>query len=690
MQDKKQLLQALGQYLASDIDLFNLLLPNLFQPQHQDKLVAHLVLELLGEKNISASLLQRQLKLFTQLNQEFLHKKVQEAEPSSPRVLVTNEQVCNDNPLEQYLLEEGDWDVFDFAKDVDLDKLEAEEFADFAPEFTTNVTSNLSLPQEQQAQKFLSQLNPKMQQQLQQQAKHLLYAPLPHHEYPLNLEQSYSGSLWAKASQVALKQVETQVFTLPIFTKYQEQRLQQIFPLVEEQLDALEENATLGELFSHLTYLETSRLQFNYTLALAQGKQTNFDFTKFNFLPEAEIENNAWNHLSDLFALNGVLNKMHCFDISHDRGMFAKGSCVAANSQGVLASDYRHFNIENITPGDDYAAMEQAVRKRYQNQVFIQEMPLGILIDGGAQQLKVANQALIPILQQQRAIEVYLSLVLRGENLISHLAQKNYQLFPGMPSNLIALNAAQRVYDLYLQPCLSSLERGVAYPSCELLIRFYQQMASQEKAPHYQTIAYLVTKQQQQLHQELQTQEETFLHSFSELNDESQSYYPTTFSFLAQLPAHLTVKQLLELVLMSYSFIEFLYPIKTIGVTKQENRRYTAEKFLDGVTGEEIEIPAHSNELYYILKLRDAAHNYANRKRTEQRDRQLESGKDMLAKIPGLGAKSLDRLYTYFGTTGQIVQQLRTTPNPQHLLKELGIPGKAITNLLNALEEFPL
>lgn len=99
--------------------------------------------------------------------------------------------------------------------------------------------------------------------------------------------------------------------------------------------------------------------------------------------------------LQDALGLDETPQRLECFDISHSSGELTVASCVVFDTNGPLKSDYRRFNIDGITPGDDYAAMEQALQRRYTRlQNGEGKLPDILLIDGGKGQLGKAIEVL--------------------------------------------------------------------------------------------------------------------------------------------------------------------------------------------------------------------------------------------------------------------------------------------------------
>ncbi|WP_341938803.1 excinuclease ABC subunit UvrC [Marinimicrobium sp. C2-29] len=99
--------------------------------------------------------------------------------------------------------------------------------------------------------------------------------------------------------------------------------------------------------------------------------------------------------LQDALGLDEMPQRLECFDISHSSGELTQASCVVFDTNGPLKSDYRRFNIEGITPGDDYAAMAQALQRRYTRlQKGEGKLPDILLIDGGKGQLGKVREVL--------------------------------------------------------------------------------------------------------------------------------------------------------------------------------------------------------------------------------------------------------------------------------------------------------
>ena len=97
--------------------------------------------------------------------------------------------------------------------------------------------------------------------------------------------------------------------------------------------------------------------------------------------------------LQEILQLDSLPERIECFDISHTSGEATIGACVVYTMQGPLKSDYRRFSIEGVTPGDDYAAMYQALLRRYKRLKTEEgKLPDVVLIDGGKGQLLQAEK----------------------------------------------------------------------------------------------------------------------------------------------------------------------------------------------------------------------------------------------------------------------------------------------------------
>lgn len=122
-----------------------------------------------------------------------------------------------------------------------------------------------------------------------------------------------------------------------------------------------------------------------------QLAQVNAKAALITQLKQASLMQERYEALQTLLGIEKI-ERMECFDISHTMGAQTIASCVVFNRDGPLKSDYRRFNIEGITGGDDYAAMEQALKKRFDRDLESEKIPDIIFIDGGKGQLNRALQ----------------------------------------------------------------------------------------------------------------------------------------------------------------------------------------------------------------------------------------------------------------------------------------------------------
>lgn len=142
-----------------------------------------------------------------------------------------------------------------------------------------------------------------------------------------------------------------------------------------------------------------------------------------------------------------TLSRIECFDISHTMGEATVASCVVYDNMAIRPTEYRRYNISGITPGDDYAAMRQAITRRYQKLESAEgKRPDLVLIDGGAGQLSIA----ISVMSELKLSNIQLIGVAKGverkpgmEQLLLPQQEKPLQL----PPDSAALHLIQQIRD---------------------------------------------------------------------------------------------------------------------------------------------------------------------------------------------------------------------------------------------------
>lgn len=160
--------------------------------------------------------------------------------------------------------------------------------------------------------------------------------------------------------------------------------------IVDHKLDAKDEIAALltEQAGRKVTIQDSAKGNKSKYLHLAQMNAKAALTLK---LKETTLISERYQALQNLLGMEEI-NRMECFDISHTMGEQTIASCVVFNDAGPFKSEYRRFNIEGITGGDDYAAMEQALKKRYDRDLEPEKIPDIIFIDGGKGQLNRALQ----------------------------------------------------------------------------------------------------------------------------------------------------------------------------------------------------------------------------------------------------------------------------------------------------------
>jgi len=153
---------------------------------------------------------------------------------------------------------------------------------------------------------------------------------------------------------------------------------------------------TLGELAGRpVPVLEARQTMQRVWVEMAEQNAKLAIHARRNTLSRQTTRLKALQELLSIEIDEGREARIECFDISHTQGESTVASCVIYQGNGMRKSEYRRFNIQGIKPGDDYAAIRQAVQRRYEKVASGDAVaPTLILIDGGKGQVSSAYSVL--------------------------------------------------------------------------------------------------------------------------------------------------------------------------------------------------------------------------------------------------------------------------------------------------------
>jgi len=149
--------------------------------------------------------------------------------------------------------------------------------------------------------------------------------------------------------------------------------------------------------------------------------------------------------LQEVLGLSHSPTRMECFDISHMQGEATVASCVVFGVEGANKAEYRRYNITGITLGDDYAAMRQAIHKRFAKVTATNaKLPDILFIDGGKGQVSQATKILVEL----QVTNVHIVGIVKGEGrkaAFDNLIIDNRRVV--LPAHASALHLAQQIRD---------------------------------------------------------------------------------------------------------------------------------------------------------------------------------------------------------------------------------------------------
>ena len=197
-----------------------------------------------------------------------------------------------------------------------------------------------------------------------------------------------SKSFFPKVPPTATEQEVFESFLLQFYLAGNKVIPKQIVIPLELSDEAAIADVLSSEAGYRVKFFRGARDEKRRYLELAQNNANNSLEAQF---VEQKSVHARYIDLEETLERETPVQRMECFDISHTSGQQTVASCVVFNREGPLKTDYRRYNIEDITPGDDYAAMAQALKRRYKTPNEASKIPDILFIDGGKGQLAQAE-----------------------------------------------------------------------------------------------------------------------------------------------------------------------------------------------------------------------------------------------------------------------------------------------------------
>lgn len=237
-------------------------------------------------------------------------------------------------------------------------------------------------------------------------------------------------------------------FMLQFYLNQTSQRSMPKQVVINHEFDDLQELAQaitkiLGKKVQIQFHVRGEKAKF---LRLAVTNATNGVITK---LAHKNTVSQRFSLLEQELSLSTPITRMECFDISHTMGESTVASCVVFNREGPDKAEYRRFNISDITPGDDYAAMQQAISRRFSKVTADSKIPNILFIDGGLGQLRMAQKVVDNLCHKLTRVPLLIGIA-KGESRkpgLETLIYGNSEQEFTLPADSPALHLIQHIRD---------------------------------------------------------------------------------------------------------------------------------------------------------------------------------------------------------------------------------------------------